>query len=456
MRKNFALALALALLAISRPAHAESDSHYQDTLLGARAAGMGGASLALGGEATGSFYNPAGIVVDKSALIQVSMSAYRWRHKKTTVLDVCGTTVDDDEGALFGFSASVGFVKLFGKDIRHAVGISLLVPYMSKSSQSYLVDDAQCGKQAIDLGGSSWLIDRVFIGALSYAMRPWRRLQLGVNLGFAVRDLSVSGLSNFALREGGVPDGTTVNLSYTELDVTLWSLYVQLGAIVELLPGLRVGLSVTSPYVRLSGQGRWDGLEAFRDPTAGAGTAEVLTLDDAEFYWKVPLKLGLGLAYQRTGVFSVAADVKLHLPVARYYAVEHPQVPKADSLTVERKLVVNVNVGGEVWILPNKLALRAGFFTNFSSQPEPSDAALINEDAESIDLFGGSIGGAYRTNKASLLTFAVQVMYGSGKTARLRIRPGATAQDGLNAFYEIGNAKDLSVLISIGGAVDLD
>ncbi len=42
MRKNIALALALALLATSWPAAAESDKHYQDTLLGTRAAGMGG------------------------------------------------------------------------------------------------------------------------------------------------------------------------------------------------------------------------------------------------------------------------------------------------------------------------------------------------------------------------------------------------------------------------------
>lgn len=454
MRITAGLALLATLLSTPTATRAESDTHYQDTLLGARAAGMGGASIALGGEATSSFYNPAGIVVDKSTLIQVSMSAYRWRRKKTTVLDVCGQTLDEDEGGLFGFPASVGFVKLFGEKVRHAVGLSLVVPFMAKRSQAFLVDDAQCGQSTLDLGGSSWLIDRVFLGSLTYAVRPLKWLRIGASLGVAVRDLSVSGLSNVAIRRGSDPD-SGVNVSYTELDVTYWQLFAQLGAIVEPLPGLRFGLSITTPYVRLSGRGRYDSLEASRSiGNTELGQSQVLTLDDAEFYWKVPMKLGFGASYERPGLFTVAADVKLHLPVDRYFGVEHPQVPKSDGLTIERNLVVNVNIGAEVWVWPKKLALRAGFFTNFASQPEPSDQGLINEEEESIDLFGGSIGGAYRTNEASLVTFAVQVMYGTGKTARFRIRPNP--QTLIEGVYEIGETKDLSVLLSIGGAVDLD
>jgi hypothetical protein len=458
MRHTATLALLATLLSAPTSARAESDTHYQDNLLGARAAGMGGASIALGGEATASFYNPAGIVVDKATLIQVSMSAYRWRNKKTTVFDVCGKTLDEDEGGLFGFPASVGFVKLFGDKIRHAIGLTLLVPYTSKRSQAFVVDDADCNQRVLDLGGSSWLTDRVFIGALSYAVRPWRWLQLGVSVGLVARDISVSGLSTLALRVEGVSD-TVTNFSYSEADVTMWSAYLQLGAIAEPLPGLRVGLTLTTPYLRIEGTGRFDTLEAFRDPTdpaSGPGTAELQTLDDVEFYWKVPLKLGFGVAYSRPGVFTVAADVKLNLPTGLYQAVQHPRIPAQPGLTIERQLVVNANLGAEVWVWPKKLALRAGFFTNFASQPEPSDPTRADEQEESIDLFGGSLGGAYRTNKASLVTFAVQVMYGTGKSARLRIARPTSPQQPLNPLYDFGETKDLSVTISIGGAVDLD
>ncbi len=457
MRHTAALAL-LAVLAPAPAAFAESDTHYQDTLLGARASGMGGAAIALGGEATASFYNPAGILVDKSTLIQVSMSAYRWRNKSTTVLDVCGKTLDEDEGGLFGFPSSVGFVKLFGETIRHAIGLSLLVPYTSKRSQAFLLEDADCNQRVLDLGGSSWLTDRVFVGALTYAIRPWRWLQLGVSVGLVVRDVSASGLSTLTVRLSSVDD-TISNLNYTEAEMTMWSLYGQIGAIVEPLLGLRLGLTLTTPYVRLEGTGRFDSLEAFRDPTnpqSGPGTAQLQTLDDAEFYWKVPLKLGFGVAYTRRGVFSVAADIKLHLSTGAYQAIRHPLIPAQIGLSVERNLVVNANVGAEVWVWPKKLALRAGFFTNVASQPEPTDPTLLNEEKESIDLFGGSIGGAYRTNKASLLTFAVEVMYGSGKAARLTIPRPTSPQQPLDTIYQFGTTQDLSVTINVGGAVDLD
>lgn len=436
--------------------NADPDGHYQDVLLGERAAGMGGASIALANEATGSIYNPAGIVVDKSTLIQLSMSAFRWRRKKTAVADICGQTIEDDESALFGFPASLGFVKPFGTKLRQAIGLALLVPAVEKTTQAYLADDANRGARRIDLGGSDWVVDRVFIGTLSYALRPWKRVQLGVSVGLAVRDASRASLTNFVLTNPNLDP--TVEVSYLNADVAIWNLFLQLGVIIEPIDGLRVGLTFTTPYLRLSGKGRLDYLEAFRDPADPSnidpGTASLLTADDAEFYWKVPFKLGLGLAYQRPR-FTVAADVKLHGAVSRYDVFTHPALPTSDRVTNERRWVVNVNLGTEVWVWRDKLALRAGFFTNFSSQPEPDLTQLV-EGAERIDLFGGTFGAAYRTNKASVLALNVQVQYGRGDRARLQVHPNADPTAPLTADFSIAKASDLAVIIGIGGAVDLD
>ena len=111
-------------------------------MVGERGAGMGGAFTALADEATGAFYNPAGIVVDQSALIQASMSAYKLRYKRATVLDVCGKQLEEDDSGFFGFPATFGFVKLFGSRVRHAVGLTLAVPQAERSSQGTVVEGA--------------------------------------------------------------------------------------------------------------------------------------------------------------------------------------------------------------------------------------------------------------------------------------------------------------------------
>ncbi|MCK5796248.1 MAG: hypothetical protein KAI47_03640, partial [Deltaproteobacteria bacterium] len=357
----------------------------------------------------------------------------------------------------FSFPASLGFAKIFGKKLRQAVGVSLLVPFMDKKSQAYLVDDATCGVHTIDLGGSTWHVDRVFLGALTYALRPTPWLRLGLNVGVAVRDISAASLTNFVLRHDGNDD--TISVTYNEMQMTAWSLYAQIGAIAEPLPGFRVGLSITTPYVGLTAKGRLDTIETLRDPTdpslPGTGTSTISILDDANFHWKVPLAFGLGIAYEQRKHVAFALDVKLHLPVAPHAAITHPTLPASEDFNVERRIVVNVNAGAEVYVWRDRLALRAGFFTNFSSNPKPDDEALLDGE-EQTNLFGGTLGGAFWTNKASVITFALQVMYGRGDRAQLHILPAAQTTTPLSFDYQVAKASDLSVMLSVGGAVELD
>ena len=53
-------AFALVLAVLSPPARAD-DNHYQNFLVGERAASIGGAYTALSDDASGAYYNPAGL-----------------------------------------------------------------------------------------------------------------------------------------------------------------------------------------------------------------------------------------------------------------------------------------------------------------------------------------------------------------------------------------------------------
>ena len=447
------LAGLVLLLVLPRTLCAEGDTHYQDTLIGERAAGMGGAFTALGNEATGSFYNPAGIVVDQAALIQVSMSAWRWRRKETTVGDICGTQIKEDEGGFYGFPASFGVVKLFGTKVRQALGLSLIVPFYSKASQSGVIRDANCEPLSMDFGIGAISVDRVFLIASTYAIRPWHWLQLGLSLGFAARDASYAQLTSVVARVNGqaLPFPT---VTFFDADVTIWNAYLQLGAIVEPLAGLRVGVSFTTPYLRLAGKGRLDQVEVAENDANTAGTLNALVADNAEFYWKVPYRLALGIAYQHHERFTLAADLSLNGAVGSYAVYTHPQLGAADGSHNQRELVLNVNVGAELQ-LRKKLALRAGFFTNFSSVPRLSAAAMAEAEVDRTNLFGLSIGASYRGSSASVLSLALQGQLGSGQGGSYRVYQSGDAAEPVRSEIVASEIRDYSLIVMIGGSVDL-
>ena len=431
------------LLVLQAPtALAESDSHYQDVVVGERAAGMGGAFTALANEATGAHYNPAGIIAASSAVIQLSMSAYKLRSRQVEVADLCGTKLSEDEDSFFSFPASFGFVKQFHTgSVHHGLGLTLVMPHTTKVGYSYLKRDGKCGPLGFDIGGSKLTVDRVFFGGLSYAVQPWKFLQLGATVGFSVRSATHTGLS--VQRWINPVASLRSYIGFFNADVSLWSIYFAAGVIVEPLQGLRFGLTLTSPHLRLAGTGRLDMLEAAAVP-ADWKESSVEVLDDAQFYWKVPFRLALGVAYSGQR-FTVAADVSLHGEVRPYETYEHERIP-ANMEVNARALTVNGNVGGEVK-LPKGVVLRLGAFTNFSSVPE--DEPLV--DAERIHMFGFSLGGSYVSAKGSSLTATLVAQYGRGEVTGYKL----SYTDAYKVEEPRVSTEDLVLILTVGGSYDL-
>jgi long-chain fatty acid transport protein len=72
------LALAIAGASMTMPVLAD-EFHYRDILIGDRAAGLGGAYTAISDDASGLYYNPAGIVYSTSTKISGSVNAYNMK-----------------------------------------------------------------------------------------------------------------------------------------------------------------------------------------------------------------------------------------------------------------------------------------------------------------------------------------------------------------------------------------
>lgn len=454
MGRRLALVLALA----AAPAHvlgpasaqAGSDTHYQDTLVGERAAGMGGAYVAIASEATGAYYNPAGIAVDASTLIQLSMSAYKLRFKRVRVLDLCGTVLEDDRSAAFSFPASLGFVKILSSgEVRHALGFTLTVPFADRSGQAVVERNAACGESSLDIGIANALVDRVLAGGMTYAVRllPW--LQLGATAGVSVRGLS-STLLVSVLERSPASAGDHPSVSFANIDVNLWNGYAQVGLIAELASGIRAGFTATTPYFPIHAGGTLDVAEA-SGLEGDLESTRIRLLGDAEFSWKVPASIAAGVAWVEPGRWTLALDVRIHAPVERYRLVEHERLDPERVPMIEREAVVNVAAGGELF-LSERWIVRAGLFTNRSSFPQPEATAA--RDRDRVHLLGATLGVSFASDEHSLLSLAIQGQWGTGDvlTSRIAVDP---ATGGVVAESSLGESSESQLLVTFGGSFDV-
>ena len=451
--RRAARATLILLLSLSATpaAHADSDAHYQDYLVGERAGGMGGAYTALANEASGAHYNPAGIVRPGSTIVQLAMSAYKLRLLSIEAADICGEKLQTSDDAFFSFPGSLGVVFPFSAGgVEHAIGFTLVVPSWERENQDFQIKDANCGALKISAVGSDLGVDRVFQGGLSYAVRPVAGLQLGLTVGTAARTFTYSGLSSIITNARALFPA----VYYINGDVTVWSLYVQAGVIYEPpVSGLRLGLNFVSPQIRVAGKGRLDVIYTSMNPLDTSGEPSLIA-EDAEWYWKVPFKVTLGAAWSYDHLLTIALDVSLHGPQGRYSVVEHPQLSRLtdqDEIPEnQRNMVANVNLGAEfrVW---RKLLLRAGLFTNFTSLPD--DSELTDEDR--VHRFGATLGGTYMSNPASALSFALQAQLGDlqGWSERVYSPTGKVAD--LTSESVAVRALDFSLIVSIGGSYDI-
>jgi hypothetical protein len=113
-------------------------------------------------------------------------------------------------------------------------------------------------------------------------------------------------------------------------------------------------------------------------------------LTSAATQYRIPWRASLGIAFAREKRFAVAADVTLHGGTDPYAALEEQVLPRAVS-EIAKKRVVNVNLGFEYYVA-RVLPLRAGFFTNFSAQADPTPEV---QRAAALGL-NGSLGGQGR------------------------------------------------------------
>jgi len=372
--------------------------NYQDYPVGERSAGMGGAYMALSDDASGAYYNPAGLGFAASSSFSISGTVYGFsRAQLTNAVSMGGASGALDIDTYYAIPALFGTVYRFGglsfdddkgpKD--NVVALSIVVPdYYDYNDQSKFNGGAT--------QFSSRFHNQTYWFGPSYARRIDDHFAVGATVyglfsqqTFGSTFAGTFGPNNFSVLTGKLD--FTSNLSTT---LEALNFLGEIGVQVK-FDYFRAGLVFRTPSVQAWGSGS----ESTDTLVAYEGNSN-LQNDVTKFtpIRKDPLMVGLGLAYSRPLHYAASVDVK-------YYGSESYQDADKASVAspVKAKAIPNVNVGGE-YVIRETVPLQAGFYTNLSPYADTH-----------VDMYGVTFASGL-IHLQSTTTLGVNYAWGAGKT----------------------------------------
>jgi long-chain fatty acid transport protein len=399
-RSRLAVALALA----AAPGWALSDdSNFRPYLVGARAAGLGGAYTALSDDGAGAWYNPGGLAFVRRSQLSLSGSVYGV---------VSGSFQDAlGDGHDFKFrnlntlpTATAGVWKLGAPEASEAdvLAFGVFVP------DAMTIDDRDTILSQQNAFFYSAQTQSVWAGA-TYARRMGR-------VGIGASAFFLLGTSLFQTDITAVAAATPTRFATIagRIDETQYGVMGAAGLRWDATDELRVGLSVYSPVLGTGSRRFFAKGLAADGSAAGTAQAVVVNVDDLHSTPSQPLRAQAGLAWV-SGPLTLAADVVFLAP--REVRDDEDRAALGLDKRVTRNAVVNGSIGVEI-LLTDRVPLRLGFFTDLAASNAPTAYSTAGNDPNAdntshIDRFGGSISIGFKTEHTAT-DIGLSVSAGSG------------------------------------------
>jgi long-chain fatty acid transport protein len=371
--------------------------HYNNMLIGDRASGMGGAYTAISDDATGMYYNPAGIVYVGDKNFSASVNAYYSQTKKYE--NVIGNhAFERNSSALL--ANYFGIVKALDK---FKIGFSYAVPdsVSENQNQTFTNTSAFTSRFTINLNNR----DSTYNFGPSIATEINNDLSVGLTL-YAHRRNAQLILNQFI--ESTNPVSSRWINNYFTIDET--GIRPILGVIWAPADKLSLGLSLSKTIVLTSSTSQqktcFDNsiYDAVSNPAvcfngAHAPTLQTPTFSGSNIKRDYPIRLALGAAYFPSRDLLVSADLSYHTAVK-------------DTVYGDKVATYNIALGTEYY-LTRKWAVRAGIFTNNANTPN-IQAGVTNIE-EQINLYGVSLSLTNFSGSSSV-TVGGNINYGKGKS----------------------------------------
>jgi long-subunit fatty acid transport protein len=356
--KKSNLAAGLLLAAASTVGAQTNDRNFRsfqwvEDIGAARAAGMGGAFVALADDGSASFLNPAGLGQIRKGEVSAGLTL-----RKSGTLRA-GDTTESQAG--IGY---IGGVRALTKDL--AVGVFVTQPQEERILLAI---------NPVDRVDSGFLDTSIteYGGAVSWS--PEKRLFLGARLNLS--HLSLGGLLNHQLGRGG-SILVTMNGSQTKLTG-------QVGLLGKLSDGANIGVAYTQGV-------RWDVDRASTAIPSGP-------LPSAPFQLSSPSRLSGGVSYRPTRLVTVAGQVDYVLYSRLHETLQIVSLPVVAS---DYRLDNGVDLrAGVEWRFPRRSftwSARGGIYSQAPSSfqfialaPSQEAASFVGMGRQTMGTLGGSI-----------------------------------------------------------------
>ena len=394
--KRFAYSILIACMVSFVAGTATADQfHYTNLLIGDRASGMGGAYTAVSDDATGLYYNPAGIVYSAGRNISASVNAY-YATDKTYKSVIGGHGWERTSASLL--PNYFGVIQPLGNKTK--IGISYAVPESIMADQDQTFTDLPLSSSIASLNPgvriSSYIINfneesNTYNFGPSIAYELSDKLSTGLTLYYYQRK------TQFILNQLIKTTNGGFEWTNTYFQTEEKGLRPVLGFMFTPIDKLSLGISFSKIFLTDSDttfqntyrrQGIAVGVDTDGDGVVDQTLSDEASLPDGQSSTsvkrKVPTQVNLGVAWFPTSSLLLSADIGYFTEV------------KEQGV----KQVTNFAIGSEYYLSKN-WATRAGFYTNYANTPEISSSG-VNQN-EHIDLYGLTASVSHFTRNTSVI-----------------------------------------------------
>jgi hypothetical protein len=388
--------------------------HYRNVIIGERAQGMGGAYVGVSDDASGVFYNPAGIAFAQSN--DISGSANAIYSKKVTYKNAILGTSDWTEESSGTFAPFFGVMQKLDKYLPGLVGgfAYYTLDTELKDQNNTITDTGDIAKyhRSANQRASTYAATT----AVGYRISP--SLGLGLSIGY----LQIGELNQIS--QSLVTKQKQI-YQISSARESLQAYGMQLGLGIQYAPTPKVALGLTLRTGTYASQK----YNVVMDNLTYVGQSKAASVDNTRDtanknpLGSMPLEVRGGVAWFASTRFLMTTDIEWH-----------DKVTDEDSsmrLIYQKDAVLNYALGTEYYVTPST-PLRLGYFTNNDASPKITSSSA--NQADHVDYQGLSIFGAWAQPNSQVSLGAV-LQSGKGKAQKL----GGSDQQDVSAFaYTLG------------------
>ena len=351
--------------------------HYKDMLLGGRASTMGGAYTAISDDASGSYYNPAGLALSQGD--SLSGSAKVFNDTETTYKE----TIEKNDWVRNSNDLIANFFGVIKKLGEHTLAFSMSVEDATSEYQDQVYSDLTSLAVPID----KYLYnlhkeDNTDLFALSYAHKLGESFSFGVTFSYYRRRVKQNFhyLIEYANNQGD-------EMSYINYTQDEDGLRPKLGIMWAPSAKWSFGAAIAQTVIFSTDY------KSQADVYSKSSGDHVISQSSSKENAEMPMIFNLGAAYFASPFLLFSFDFD-------YY-----------TQAEDKQVTWNIS-GGMEYYWNQKNVLRSGFYTNNSNAKEVE--GTTNYNVQHMDLYGVTVGYT-NYSKDSSVTLGLVYSMGSGK-----------------------------------------